>query len=61
MDKSHDIRRCFYCQCAFGPLSSRWHVRKAVRPPGHPNRWRVVAYACEACADRHSLIVEDSA
>lgn len=48
-----DTDRCHLCGGNIGLLSSRWMVRKVVRPPGHRFRYRLLGYACEPCADRY--------
>lgn len=47
LDHSQD---CYFCGHHFGLLEARYHVRISVKPPGSPNRWALIGYACEQCS-----------
>ena len=34
-------------------LKTHYQVRKAVKPPHTPNRWKVIGYCCEKCHDNN--------
>jgi len=46
--------KCHFCKKTFAGCSPYYAVKKAIKPPGSPDRWATVGRACESCGDSNN-------
>lgn len=52
------MKKCYFCRRNISELAEHYIVRKAIKPPKTPHRWRDFAVACIDCGSAQKTSID---